>query len=617
MQTLYFDFEYRDNEVEEALVLMSWMTSSTRLPETIDLRSPEGRSQVHQLVSSYKDHIWVAYNAQADLKCLLALGIDIRQLKVVDAMAEARMVTLTHHDFRAESQSLLASLAAFGIPAQISPFEKDRVRNLILSTTDYTPRDWDTICKYGPTDITPLPSLMNRVSEIHREMGSPISLEEMIQRGEYIKAVSELSFRSRGFPIDEARIQYIYGSSKDIRCQLIEGAAAQYGPIYWDDYSWSHVGFQEFINEHGYIWETTDSGRPRLDKEYFKEQAQRYPELETLYQVRNLIRALTGTDLRPLLNRGYIKPPVFTFSQKTGRNSPKPSVGFVLNLPPWIRTMIKPKSGYLFIGADWAQQEIAIAAGLSGDENLLAAYNNPEGDVYLTLAKMAGAIPPGGTKQSHPVERKTFKAIQLGLGYGKGIESLALDVFKASRDPDGKPLLTFEGAMYRAEEIYEWHQETFSTYWDWIRESIDQARIDEYFRSVDGWTYFVNDRVRGTQLLNYPLQSNGAAMMRRATIHIAKTQKIDLVCSLHDAFYINCRSVEKDDHVSLLIECMDQACRDILGTRVQIPVEISIYNSDSGYRDQRADQIEEMLQGLLPHQQVARLHQDISASQPP
>jgi hypothetical protein len=71
-----------------------------------------------------------------------------------------------------------------------------------------------------------------------------------------------------------------------------------------------------------------------------------------------------------------------------------------------------------------------------------------------------------------------------------------------------------------------------------------------------------------------------------------------------DAFYINCPAAEKDDHVALLIECMDQACKDILGPRVRIPVEISVYDSDSGYRDPRADQIEGMLQEFLPNLQV-------------
>ncbi len=138
---------------------------------------------------------------------------------------------------------------------------------------------------------------------------------------------------------------------------------------------------------------------------------------------------------------------------------------------------------------------------------------------------------------------------------------------------------------------------------DWLGESIDRARIDEYFRSIDGWTYFVSDQVRDTQLLNYPLQSAAAAMMRRATIRIARTRRLDLVCSLHDAFYINCQETEKDDHVALLIECMDEACKDILGTRVQIPVEINVYDSNSGYREPRADQIESLLQGVLTNQQ--------------
>ena len=56
--------------------------------------------------------------------------------------------------------------------------------------------------------------------------------------------------------------------------------------------------------------------------------------------------------------------------------------------------------------------------------------------------------------------------------------------------------------------------------------------------------------------------------------------------------------------VSALSDCMDQACRDILGTRVRIPVEINVYYSNSGYRDPRADQIESMLQGILTDQEA-------------
>jgi DNA polymerase-1 len=274
-----------------------------------------------------------------------------------------------------------------------------------------------------------------------------------------------------------------------------------------------------------------------LTKDYLKEQATRYPHLLPLYRIRNTCNALNSTDLRGLVRNGYIRPPVYTFSQKTGRNSPKPKQGFLLTLAPWLRSLIKPKPGMAFIGADWSQQEIGIAAALSGDERYLAAYNNEEGDVYLTLSKMAGAVPPEATKKSHPIERQTFKAVLLGLGYGKGVESLGLDVHEANRDERGDPILTLDGAQLKAEDIYDWHQETFSDYWEWIRDTIDRARVDGYIRTLDGWTYFVDDAVRETQLLNFPMQANGAAMMRRATIRCWESGKLDLVCTLHDALY--------------------------------------------------------------------------------
>jgi hypothetical protein len=50
--------------------------------------------------------------------------------------------------------------------------------------------------------------------------------------------------------------------------------------------------------------------------------------------------------------------------------------------------------------------------------------------------------------------------------------------------------------------------------------------------------------------------------------------------------------------------CMHGACGDILGARVRIPVSVNVYDAISGCRDPRADQIDDMLQGLLSGRQV-------------
>ena len=84
----------------------------------------------------------------------------------------------------------------------------------------------------------------------------------------------------------------------------------------------------------------------------------------------------------------------------------------------WLRGLIKPPPGHGVAYIDWSQQEFGIAAALSGDANMLAAYQS--GDPYLAFAKQAGAVPQDATKQSHSAQRDLFKACVLAVQYGMG-----------------------------------------------------------------------------------------------------------------------------------------------------------------------------------------------------
>ena len=85
--------------------------------------------------------------------------------------------------------------------------------------------------------------------------------------------------------------------------------------------------------------------------------------------------------------------------------------------------LIKPQEGQSIAYIDYAQQEIAIAAALSQDENLKTAYKS--GDPYLAFAKTAGAIPINGTRQTHPDERAKYKICVLALNYGMSVKSFS------------------------------------------------------------------------------------------------------------------------------------------------------------------------------------------------
>ena len=106
--------------------------------------------------------------------------------------------------------------------------------------------------------------------------------------------------------------------------------------------------------------------------------------------------------------------------------------------------MIRPGPGRAVAYVDWSAQELGIAAALSGDQAMQDAYRS--GDPYTWLARRVGAIPPDGTKKTHPQEREQFKVVSLGVLYGLSADGLA-------RRLNVPPC--------RGRELLRFHQETF------------------------------------------------------------------------------------------------------------------------------------------------------------
>ena len=103
------------------------------------------------------------------------------------------------------------------------------------------------------------------------------------------------------------------------------------------------------------------------------------------------------------------------FRSDTGRNQPSTSK-FIFGPSCWIRGFIKPGPGKFLAYIDYSQQELGIAAALSGDRKMQEAYRS--GDPYLRFAQMAGAVPTNATKKSHPEERTAYKVGMLAVQYG-------------------------------------------------------------------------------------------------------------------------------------------------------------------------------------------------------
>ena len=149
-----------------------------------------------------------------------------------------------------------------------------------------------------------------------------------------------------------------------------------------------------------------------------------------------------------------------------------------------------------------------------------AAYTS--GDPYLTFAKQARAVPPDATKKSHPQERERFKVCALAVQYGMGSRSLV----QRLDQPE---------AMAR--ELLRLHRETYPVFWAWSEGAVNHALLRGWLQTVFGWRVHVGPKANPRSLANFPMQANGAEMLRLACC-LATERGIAVCCPVHDALLI-------------------------------------------------------------------------------
>jgi DNA polymerase I len=248
--------------------------------------------------------------------------------------------------------------------------------------------------------------------------------------------------------------------------------------------------------------------------------------------------------------------------------------------------LIKPPPGFGMAYVDWAQQEFGIAAALSGDPAMMAAYRS--GDPYLAFAKQAGAAPQDATKTSHKTVRDQFKACVLAVQYGMGAEGLASRI--------GQPPI-------RARELLRMHRETYSTFWRWSDGAVDHAMLHGSLHTVFGWTIHVAPGANDRSLRNFPMQANGAEMLRLACC-LATEQGIEVCAPVHDALLIVAPLNRLQVDVATTREAMGEASRVVLDG-FELATDAVLVAYPDRYMDER---------GAVMWERVMRLLEQVKSS---
>ena len=283
-----------------------------------------------------------------------------------------------------------------------------------------------------------------------------------------------------------------------------------------------------------------------------------YPWLEPLHQLRKTLALLRAPEL-PVGTDGRNRVLSSLYGTKTSRNAPS-SNRFVFGLPGWMRLLIKPPVGRALAIIDWSQQEFGIAAVLSEDQAMQSAYLAD--DPYMAFAILSRLAPHGATKSTHPEVRKLAKACVLGVQYGLSAQGLAFNI---------------QAPKVYGQQLLEAHQRAFPNFWAWADNVHNTGRYKGEIRSTFGWRMQVHPEISERTIKNFPVQTNGAEMLRLAVMRMLD-HGVCVIATIHDAVAIEADIGEIEDAVVRAQAAMRWASAQILnGFELRSEAEIVRY----------------------------------------
>lgn len=473
--------------------------------------------------------LFVAYFSSAEWNCFRALGWPI-PVRVLDLWCEFR--NLLNGSKPPAGWGLLGCLTFHGLDS-IDACEKSEMRELAIRGGPYTCDEILSLLDYCQSDVDALAKLLP-------VMLPKIDFPRAIHRGRYMLAVSAMEHA--GVPIDVETLTLFRRHWSSIKQSLIGSVDESYRVF--DGLTFKRDRFASYLIHNGIPWPTTETGRLALDGDTFRQQAKAYPQVAPLHELRHALSELKLEDLQvgsDGRNRTMLRP----FASRSGRNQPS-NTKFIFGPSVWLRSLIKPSPGRSVAYIDWSQQELGIAAALSRDPAMAQAYAS--GDPYLEFARMAGAVPPSATKHTHSHERALFKQCMLATQYGQREHGLAMKL--------NKPVA-------QARNLLRQHAETFSTFWRWSQQQVDTGMLTGSLQTVFGWKIHTVGGDNPRSLANFPMQANGAEMMRLAC-SMTTEAGITVCCPVHDAILIEADTANIERDVARTQEIMREAARIVL-----------------------------------------------------
>ena len=219
-----------------------------------------------------------------------------------------------------------------------------------------------------------------------------------------------------------------------------------------------------------------------------------------------------------------------------------------------VRKAFIPEAGQEFFCADYSQIELRIMAHLSGDENLIEAFNAGQDIHAATAAKIFHKALEEVTSD----ERRKAKTANFGIIYGISAFGLAerLDVSRTE-----------------AKELIDGYFLTYPGVKEYMEKSIAMAREKGYTETIFKRRCYLPDinsnnaNVRGNaerNAINSPIQGSAADIIKIAMIRVYQRMKAEgirskMILQVHDELCFTVLPEEKDRLQKIVVEEMQNA----------------------------------------------------------
>ena len=250
-----------------------------------------------------------------------------------------------------------------------------------------------------------------------------------------------------------------------------------------------------------------------------------------------------------------------TFNQTitaTGRiSSTEPNLQNIpirMELGRLIRKVFVPKEGYVFIDADYSQIELRVLAHMSGDQNLIAAYQHAE-DIHRITASQVFHTPLEAVTD---LQRRNAKAVNFGIVYGISSFGLSQDLSITLKEAEGYIASYFE--TYPGIKIFLDRLVTDAKEKGYAETMFGRRRPVPELASSNFMQRSFGERIA----MNSPIQGTAADIIKIAMIRVKQRLereqlKSKLILQVHDELLIEAAADEEEYVKTLLAEEMRHA----------------------------------------------------------